>query len=263
MGKISDMGIRRKVTLGCIVLALVLFISSLIAVFEFRKMDDFVKKVIDGDIEAIQRARGLYYEAQNYNNWLMAKLGSEEGPAALEGYVGGSDMRTAFGAIHRDFDDKWERAAVDSITFAYAAYMQIVAEAPTVWQQEPQIRSQWYYSRLQPVYGELRRYIEQLVNADQDALIGSSQSLQGSFHRSIMPSIVAMLLGLAMVALFHYYLMHYLVRPLLKVNKGLAAFRQWGKNYDVQTEGFDEINEINTEIKNVLEINRAQMRQMK
>lgn len=261
MGKISDMGIRRKVTTGCILLSLVLFVSSIIAVFEFRKMDDFVKKVIDDDIADIEMVRSLYDETEAFNDRIMLAVDNDD--AQIGSFIRSVDMEGRYASLRRTFTDGRANTAVDSITYAFAAYMQVMAEAPSVWLQGSFERREWLYHRLQPVYVELRRYVMALTSVTEDSLIASSQSLQGSFHRSIMPSIVAMLIGLAMVALFHFYLNNYLIKPVLSINRGIKSFRQYGKTYDVKVDGFDELHEINEEITNLTEINRNCLRKLK
>ena len=49
----QPMGIRRRVLLGCIVLCLILFASSLISFFEFGSMNNYVTDVVADNIRSI------------------------------------------------------------------------------------------------------------------------------------------------------------------------------------------------------------------
>ena len=52
--KFKKLGIKRKVLVGCIVLAVILFFSSVISVFEFSRMNRYVSGVIADNIRSIK-----------------------------------------------------------------------------------------------------------------------------------------------------------------------------------------------------------------
>ena len=74
MLRFKKLGIKRKVLLGCIVLAIILFFSSLISIFEFTKMNRYVSGVIADNIRSINAARELLSVSEQYNISLMNGL---------------------------------------------------------------------------------------------------------------------------------------------------------------------------------------------
>ena len=160
--------------------------------------------------------------------------------------------------MKESFVTEQDKANADSVMYAFAAYMYVVREASDIWLiSEDDIRKEWYFNRLQPVYGKLKAYIEKLTNDSQDALIRNSQSLQDNFYRSLMPGLISALLGFMMVLLFNYYLNHYLINPLLKISRGIKGYLRLNKNYDVRIESNDEIAELNDRVKDIIDINKS------
>lgn len=254
MEKTNGVGIKRKVFLGCIVLGMILFFSSLIAVYEFSKMNDYISNVIADNVTSINSARSLLNAAEDYNLELMS--GIEKDFTDLETAVD-TTFTASFSDLSGKFSTREERAAADSVMYAYAAYMQVVGEAEEVWTYDQFIRRDWFYNRLQPVFMKFRNYIVKLTEVSEDALISNSQNVEDAFHRSIMPPVISLILGLVLVMLFNYYLNYYVINPVLKVKKGIIGYRKCGKKYDVAVESNDEIAELSSAVKDIIDQHRS------
>ncbi|MDO4735634.1 MAG: hypothetical protein Q4B21_01250, partial [Bacteroidia bacterium] len=121
----------------------------------------------------------------------------------------------------------------------------------------------WYFERLYPVYMKLRDYIQQLNDVSQDALVKNYQELNQTFYRSMMPGVVAVSVGMILVFLFYYYINYYLLTPILSVIKGVKNFVQYKKSYTVEINSQDELNELNENVKQLVEINKKLIKQTK
>ena len=256
----QPMGIKRRVLLGCIVLCLILFASSLISFFEFGSMNNYVTDVVADNIRSINYSRELLTAAESHNLRLMYEI---DGSYEDLGNVSDTELIEAFSDVRSSFQTKAENAAADSVVFAYAAYMQVAREAQNVWLSDPVVRRDWFFNRLQPVYSRLCDYIQKLTFTCQDTLIANSQSMQENFQRSIMPPLVSLLLGLLLVLLFYYYLNYYLINPLLKVTKGIQGYRRYNKPYNVTLDTLDEIAELNETVKDIIDVNDSYKTQLK
>lgn len=261
--KFKKLGIKRKVLLGCIVLAIILFFSSVISVFEFSRMNRYVSGVIADNIRSINAARELLSVSEQYNISLMNGLvldgaaRPEDAPIARE-----EELIASFENLSKSFVTPEEQAGADSVLYAYAAYMQVVAEADQMWQYGYEERQHWFFNRLQPVYIKFRGYMMQLTSACQDALIESSQDIREGTYRSLMPGVVSVLVGLIMVLLFDYFLNYYLINPLLKVTGGIKGYRYHGRGYDVKLDSDDELEELNEAVGDIVEQNQAFKREL-
>ncbi len=259
----KSIGIKRKVLLGCIILAAILFFSSLISIFEFSRMNRYVSGVIADNIRSINAARELLSVSEQYNISLMNGLvlenaeQLEELPSAPQ-----AELVASFEDLSKRFVTPEERAAADSVMYAYAAYMQVVAEAEQVWKHDYSQRQHWFFNRLQPVYLKFRGYMMQLTSICQDALIESSQDVREGTYRSLMPGLVSVLVGLILVLLFDYYLNYYLINPLLKVTAGIKGYRYHGRGYNVKLDNDDELEELNEAVGDIVDQNQSYKREL-
>ena len=263
MLKFKKLGIKRKVLLGCIVLAIILFFSSVISIFEFSKMNRYVSGVIADNIRSINAARELLSVSEQYNISLMNGLVLEgadrpdDVPIERE-----EELVNSFENLSKSFVTTEEQAYADSVLYAYAAYMLVVAEADKMWEFGYAERQHWFFNRLQPVYLKFRGYMMQLTSTCQDALIESSQDIREGTYRSLMPGVVSVLVGLIMVLLFNYFLNYYLINPLLKVTGGIKGYRYHGRSYDVKLDNDDELEELNEAVGDVVEQNQVFKREL-
>lgn len=253
--KIDSIGLKKKVSLGFVVLGLILFFSSLIAVFEFSRMSNHVTDLISDNIKSINTARELLTISEDYNFKLMAGVGSE---AVLDiSLINDDNFISYFKDLKKTFTTDEEKLYADSVIFAYTAYMQVARETETIWLRNYSNRREWFFGSLQPVYKKLRNYIQKLTYVSQDALAENSQSLQESFYRSIMPCIAAVCVGIVIVLLFNYFLNHYLINPILRISNGIQKYKQFNKSYDVKVEKGDEISDLNDSVKELIEDNQS------
>lgn len=259
----KSLGIKRKVLIACIVLAAILFFSSLISIFEFSRMNRYVSAVIADNIRSINTARELLNISEQYNISLMNGLVLENEEQLEELPVGPQEeLVSSFENLSKSFVTPQERAAADSVLYAYAAYMQVVSEAQEMWRQDYAERQHWFFNRLQPVYLKFRGYMMRLTSISQDALIESSQDVQEGTYRSLMPGLVSLLVGLILILLLNYYLNYYLVNPLLKVTNGIKGYRYHGRGYSVKLENDDELAELNEAVGDIVDQNQAYKREL-
>ena len=257
--KIKRPGIRMKVRMGCIILAIILFFSSLISIYEFSRMNRYVSGVIADNIRSINAARELLTVSEEYNLNLMNGLVLGQDPEGLDVLPQASQdmLVSSFENLGRRFVTPEEQAAADSVLYAYAAYMQVASEAGDVSVKGSEERQHWYFNRLQPVYVKFRGYMMQLTSICQDALIESSQDVREGTYRSLMPGLVSVLLGMVMVLLFNYFLSYYLIDPLLRITDGIKGYRYHGRSYGVKLDNDDELEELNTAVGDIIEQNQS------
>ena len=263
MLRFKKLGIKRKVLLGCIVLAIILFFSSLISIFEFTKMNRYVSGVIADNIRSINAARELLSVSEQYNISLMngLVLDNEARPEGIS-ISREEELVSSFENLSRSFVTTEERAAADSVLYAYAAYMQVVSEADKMWENDYTERQHWFFNRLQPVYLKFRGYMMHLTTICQDSLIESSQDIREGTYRSLMPGLVSVLVGMIMVLLFNYYLNYYLINPLLKVTAGIKGYRYHGRDYGVKLDNDDELEKLNEAVGDIVEQNQVYKREL-
>jgi hypothetical protein len=68
------MGIRKKISLGFVVIGAILFLSSVIAIFEFNRMRHSVTNLMTDNINSINTSRLLLELTDEYNFMLLSSV---------------------------------------------------------------------------------------------------------------------------------------------------------------------------------------------
>jgi methyl-accepting chemotaxis protein len=117
-------------------------------------------------------------------------------------------------------------------------------------------RKEWYKNELEPVYNKLRKYKKELGILTQSALSQNTNELQEGYYRSIMPGIIAVSAGIVLVLLFNYFINLYFISPILLISKGIKNYKEFRKSYNVQFDNDDEIQDINCEVRSIIDENK-------
>jgi len=142
-----------------------------------------------------------------------------------------------------------EKALTDSIMFAYAAYMQILNEAPALWQESGYLqRREWYSSRLYPTYSRLRKYVQDLISLEQRLLHDNTRLIQDGFYRSMMPGVIAVASSILLLFLLSYFIRIYLIQPIRQIRTGVKNTLLFRKKYQVKLPADDELADLNESV---------------
>ncbi len=254
------MSIRRKISLGFVVIGVILLMSSVIGIYELISTRRSVSAIIADNIESINASRILLEITDEYNFLLMQEVGLDTVPTldALNSTVFTSILSDAKGS----YSNLEVRNMTDSILYAYTAYVHVLKEAPNIWQEGYAARRGWFFGRLYPVYMQLRNYIQSLTDISQEALKKNSKNMSDTFYRSIMPGVVSFAIGIGLLILFNYFINQIFITPLLAISTGIKKYINSSKRYDVDVRGDGELGELNEEVKELIESNENLLRNL-
>ena len=265
--------IKRKVGAGFFVIAIILFFSSIVSLFEFTRMNRVITRQISENVNSVNIGRDLIMLTEDYNLAVLNAISEYEGggdalsaeefhPARNAQFI--EEFSQTMEQMRKSFTSRTtfsEMNYADSVLLAYTAYMQVLGEGREIIKEESAVRQEWYFERLQPFYVKLRGYIQSLTNASQQALIENSQKVDATFYRSITPAIASVVVGLLLVILFNYFINFYLINPLIRITKGIQGYRSYRKNYTVDVDGNgDELDQLNTNVRDLIEDHKASVK---
>ena len=230
--------IRRKVRTGFTILGTILFFSSVIAVFEFVRINRASSGVVNDNILSINEERSLMESSEQFNLALLEMLGEETAPEDFSNSIHDSFVSTLEN-LPDNFTTEQENRYADSVRFAYAAYMQVVMEAPEIWEQGAAARQEWFFGRVQQYYSYLRNYINDLNSISNAALQANSEMMESTFFRSMMPAVAA------------------LIKPVSKMGKGVKEFVRFGKDYNITFDNDDEISDLNDALTDLIDVHKT------
>lgn len=249
------MAIKKKISLGFVVIGTILLVSSAISIYEFIRMRNTVSNLINDNISAINTSRLMLEVCDEYNFNLVRELGNVEGKINVKS-KDDTRFRDYLNEVRDKFTTKAERQFADSVRYAYSTYIIVMNDAPKVWNEDYNERRNWYFNRLYPIYMQLRGYLQSLTHTSQLALADNSKIMSDSFYRSIMPGVVAVIVGIVLVFLFNYFINKYFVNPFQKMAEGVRDYINRKRSYTLVIEGDEELEEFSENIKELVETNK-------
>ena len=255
-----EMAIKKKISLGFVVIGTILLVSSAISIYEFVRMRSTVSNLINDNISAINTATALMEVTDEYNYELLEALGDDL-LLVDPGDKNDSRFKDYLSGLKENFTTETERQYADSVLFAYTTYIIIMNDAHEVWQEDYSVRRTWYFNKLYPVYVKLKGYLQQLSLTSQEALAENSLTMTDSFYRSIMPGVVAVAAGIVLVFLFNYFIGFYFISPLLRISQGISDYLSRKKSYSVSVDTDEELMALNDNVKELIETNKKLSKQ--
>lgn len=249
------LSLRMKIALSLSAIAVVLLMSGIISFLEYRHMSNYVSELIAGNVNNIHRSQELVSAVDAYNLEILAVIGD----VALT-HVPQFD-RAGFLSSCEELkaslvkDKALEMA--DSVVYAYSAYMLASLELEDVYESSFINTRDWYFNRLQPIFGRLRAYLDNLSAMMYQELEQNSRDFDSGFFRSIIPSIVAVSVGIILVFLLLFFIQVYYVTPIYCMLEALKDYLGYRRRYTYTFDGNDQLNDLNSSITELAEENRT------
>ena len=255
------LSLKQKMILALSAIVVVLLLSSVISILEYRRMSNYVSDMIAEDIGSINIAQKLANVTDDYNLQILTVIGDDSVNSLpdfdQQKFVSYCD------SLRSSFTVENMVPLTDSVLYSYSAYMLTSLELEEVVKSDFIDSRTWYFERLQPSFNRLRGYIDDLSQAMYDDLEQNSKDFDQGFYRSIVPRIVAVAVGVVLVLLLMFFITVYYVNPLTKMLSGLDEYRSIGRRYTYSFEGDDQLSELNEGITELAEENRQLRRRIK
>ena len=255
------LSLKSKMVLALSAIAVVLIVSGIISIVEYRRMSNYVSDMIAEDINSINVAQKLATVTDNYNLQILAVIGDDN----LNALPDFDQQSFVFycDSLRSSFSGENVLPLTDSVLYSYSAYMLTSLELEQVIQSDFIDSRTWYFERLQPSFNRLSGDIDRLSQAMYDDLQANSEDFDRGFYRSIIPGIVAVGVGVILVLLLMFFITSFYVNPLNKMLEGLDDYRSMGRRYNYSFEGDDQLAELNEGITELTEENRQYRRRIK
>ncbi len=243
------LSLRSKITLALMAIVVTLLMSSIISVLEYTRMSNYVSELIAGNIKSINVAQQLANVSNEYNLEILTVIGDEKNNSQPDF---DQDRFMAYcDSLRASLRQRGMQHLADSVEYSYSAYMLTSLELPKVLESPFVDTRTWYFERLQPVYGRLRTDIDRLSTAIYQQLQHNSATFERGFYRSVIPSAVAISVGVMLVLMLLFFILVFYVNPIYKMVAALNNYRSLGKAYTYEFEGDDQLCQINEGIREI------------
>ena len=234
---------KKKLFLSLGSLAMILLLSGVISILEYRRMSDYVSDLIAANIKSINLSQKLADLTQEYNDQMLAVVVQNDISMMpdfnLDYFNAQSD------SLRSSFTSERMLPKVDSVVTAFDAFMKTSLKFDEVFLADSVDTGEWFFGSLQPRYTKLRQDLNSLNEVIHDELLRNSADFDAGFYRSIIPGVVSVGAGLLLILLLLYFTMAYYVKPIYRIADGINSFRLSGRRHVYVFDGDDQLAEIN------------------
>lgn len=253
------LSLRMKIILSILAIAVVLLMSSVISVLEYRHMTNYVSGMMAEDINDLRNSQRLVDAVDQYNLQILTVIGNGN-ISTMPAFD-----REGFLDLCDNLRESVQSDAVpvaDSVRYAYSAYMLASMELGEVIKDDSVNSQAWYFGRLQPLFGRLRGYLDSLSETIHASLLYNAKEFDSGIYRSFIPSAVALAVGILLLFLLMFFILAYYVDPLYKMLSSLQEYLGFRRRYTYTFEGNDQLADMNQAITDLAEENRDLRKRM-
>lgn len=242
-------------------LAMILLLSSVISILEYRRMSDYVSDLIASNIKSINLSQKLADITQEYNDQMLAVVVQND--ISLMPDFNLAYFNAQSDSLRGSFTSGKMLPKVDSVVMSFDAFMKTSLKFDEVFLADTVNTGEWFFGSLQPRYTKLRQDLTSLNEVIHEELRNNSADFDAGFYRSIIPGVVSVGAGLLLILLLLYFTMVYYVRPICRMSDGLDAYRLSSRRYLYEFDCDDQLANINAGLTEIIDENVELKRRVK
>jgi len=250
---------RTKLWLAMGSIAAILLLSSVISIFEYKRMSTYVSQLVSRDINAVNAAGDLYVICERYNIEMLGAIGEADSTITV------NFNQDSLAALCDSAAVTLDRVSPDNnVRWAYDNFISVSRELKDVIVSDFIDSREWYFKRLQPKFAVFTDCASTFSSSIHTDLSDKSDTFKAGFYRCILPGIVAVCAGLLLIVLLMAFISSYYVNPIIKIMRALDAYNSSAsKKYNCTFDGDDELNAINSGITDLAAENLELKRRIK
>ena len=255
---------RKKLFMSLGSLAMILLLSSVISILEYRRMSTYVSDLIAANIKSINLSQKLADLTEEYNHQMLSVVVQND--IALMPEFDLKYFNSQADSLKKSFTRKTAHYNVDTVVTSFNDFMTTSLKFDEVFLADSVDTGEWFFGTLQPTYNNFRQDMNSLSDLIHEELKRNSADFDAGFYRSVIPGVVSVGAGLVLVLLLLYFTMLYYVNPLYKISEGIDNYRQLSRRYRYNFDGDDQIVNINSGVSELIDENlelRGRIRSLK
>lgn len=245
--------IRKKTIFSLGSIAVILVLSGVISILEYRRMSEYVSNLVSANIQSIILSEHLSDITEEYNHQMLAVVIQNDirmmPDINKELFMSQSDV------LKNSITAETNLPVVQKVDSSFVRFVTTSQDFDRIFLADTIDAGEWFFGTLQPAYNEFCHDMNDLKTAIHGELQDNSINFDASFYRSIIPGVVCVGAGLLLVVLMMYFILANYVNPIYKIANGINAYRSSGKRYGYILEGGDHLSDINSGVTELIEEN--------
>ena len=256
-------GMRKRVTIGFLSIVCLLFISGMLSFVELSRLSRATDDILKASRRNIELAKEMLDAAHELNVALIRRTVFAETKAD-------SLCRASLGRLENVLSvaqaEALDKACRDSLAFPttdgdLASHERDVRPQPAVLpdaadslalnsllQPVAPPADRWYTEEFEGVYNRLSAAVKAYMTSTQSSLAPRTEQMKKNAYRAVTPVLISLLVMIAIVLMFYYFMSIYCVGPIVEMNAGLGRYLSFRTPFAVKGECKDEVLELKEKI---------------
>jgi CHASE3 domain sensor protein len=280
-------GMRKRVTIAFSSIVCLLFLSGLLSLVELNRVSHGAGDILTASRRNVELAKEMLDAAHAQNVALihLTVLGDEQYVEATRRAMG--DLEQVLMVAR---DEALDPSFLDSLSFATiemkvmvdrylnrlseqkhqpaiaadtasvelpidslgvdSLLMRAAVEAAEKNDEEDSVR--WYTEEYEAVYLRLTAAVKAYMTSTQSSLAPRTEQMKKSAYRAVTPVLISLLVMIAVLVMFYYFMLIYCVNPIVRMNRSLGHYLSFKVPFTVKEECKDELLELKEKIESLI-----------
>ncbi len=240
------MGIRTKVTIGFVSLALLVMGAGAVSFFELTRIGKRTEQILEASTRNMTISRGLLDGAEMQHLSLLHNYSTGTAAGYDSLYLAGRRMFA--GAL-----EKGREAGIEAMNVIGRAFDDYEKTAGNYFADSLNRKKEWLETDYWRSYMNLTSTVKEYMTGAEYNLGAQAERIEHNAYRAITPSLVTLAVILLLLFVLLYFIDIYYIRPVVKMNKSLGGFIKYHTPFVVTFEGKDEAFELKENIEELID----------
>lgn len=263
-------GMQKRVTIGFLSIVCLLFFSGMVSFVELSRLGRDTGDILKASRRNIDLAKEMLDAAHNQNVALihltvLDDRSYEEVCRREMAHLEDVMLVAQNEALDKSFLDSLAFAttemkilvdgylarvdAAEAIAAVVAADTTLVAaDSLAVNERVAELGKEWYTNEYEAVYHRLTAAVKAYMTSTQSSLAPRTEQMKKNAYRAVTPVLISLVVMIAILLMFYYFMTIYCVKPIVKINKSLGDFLSFRLPFNVKAECKDEVLELKERI---------------
>lgn len=248
------MGIKTKMLAGFTIIGLLFFLSGAIAVYELSSMGNSMQSLLNNNLKSIEVSKQMLSASNKINQGVLLAINGKPEAAMAKIEQGEMLFKRSYNFALNNLTVEGEESYVKVVDQCYAMF-KVQVDSALLSSNAKNI--DWYFGFFMPKQDKLTQAVENLIGINQNAIYQNARQMKVGANRALMPSLIAIFVGIIFVVLFNYFVRYFFINPLLRITQGTENYVKHSIPFRVKIDTKDELERLKNSVEKLIVQNKS------
>ncbi len=243
-------GLRKRVSVGFLSIAVLLFFSGVIAFFELNTLSEDTKSILSINSRKLELADKMLKSVQSQDAaFIQMTLFDDRSFDSVCLH----SIRALKSTLEVAAAQTSDPSMLDSLSF-HITELELLVHTVIAMPEFVDISREdnaLYYDDYMPIHSNIVSSIYDYTTTSFKALEPRAEQLQRNAYRAVTPVFISLVVMIVIVLLLYYFMIIYCVNPIVRLNRSLGDFLTYRLPFSPKDDCGDEVKELQEKIETI------------